>query len=106
MAVPLWSAVHGKVLGTCQQLAILAVVWTLQSAHHGKSHLCCQIGVFAIGLLSASPSWITEDIDVGCPEGETLIAAYHTVFLCQLVLGTCFIAHSGECLLHQPVVPR
>ena len=73
MAVPLWSAMHGEVLGTCQQFAVLGIVGALQATHHGHAHPRRQVGVFAIGLLSAPPPWVTEDVDVGCPEREALI---------------------------------
>ena len=80
MAVPFWSAMHGKVLGTGQQLLIVAqrltiVAVALQATHHSKTHLRRQEGVFAIGLLSSTPTRVAEDIDIGCPERQTLIAA-------------------------------
>ena len=81
MAVPLRSAMYGKVLGAGQQLAVFAdtqvftvIANTLQSTYYGQSHLRGQIGVFAIGLLSTSPSRITEDVDVRSPERQTLVA--------------------------------
>ena len=81
MAVPLRSAVYGKVLGTSQQLTVFAdtqvftiIANTLQSTYYGQSHLRGQIGIFAVGLLSTSPARIAEDVDVGCPERQTLVA--------------------------------
>ena len=66
---------HGKMLGTCQQLTIFAytqvlavVAYTLQATHHSQSHLSRQVRVLAIGFLSAAPTGITEYIDVRCPE--------------------------------------
>ena len=53
---------------------LAAIRHALQPPHHGEAHPGCQVGVFAVGLLSASPAWVAEDVDVGCPEGEALVA--------------------------------
>ena len=74
MAVPLWAAMHGEVLGTGQELLIffpqnLSVIGiALQTSDDGESHLRSEVGVFAVGLLTASPAGVTEDVDVGRPE--------------------------------------
>ena len=113
MTVPLRTAVYGKVLRTGQQLAVLAdaeilaiVAHTLQATDDGQSHLGCQVGVFTIGLLSASPTGITEDIDVRCPERQTLIALDVARALGLLCLHASLVAHGCKHLVQQGIVPR
>ena len=66
---------HRIVLGAGEQLTVFAdaevlamISHALQAAHYGESHHRGKVGVFAVGFLSASPAWVTEDIDVRCPE--------------------------------------
>ena len=101
MAQTLGTAVHGKVLGAGHSLQVMRVV-ALQAAHHGHAHLACQIGVLAVGFLSASPTRVAEDVDVGGPVGETVVLG-HAALLQILVeegaaLGAGDIAHAAECL--------
>ena len=114
MAVPLGAAVYGEVLGTGKQLQVAVAVGqgsavelhALQTAHHGDAHAAGQPRVFAVGLLSASPAWVTEDVDVGSPEGESLVAAYLAAPLGLVVLGACLVADGGKAAIDQCVVPR
>ena len=46
---------------------VLGVV-ALQSGHVGNSHAAGEEGIFAVGLLSAAPARITEDVQIGRPE--------------------------------------
>ena len=112
VAVPFWTAVYGEVLGTGQKLFVFVLTsfsgqtLSLQAVDYSQSHAFCQIGVFAVGLLSASPARITEDVDVRRPERQTLIALDSTVLLGFLVFGTCLVADCRENLIDQLVVPR
>ena len=108
------TAMYSKVLGTCQEFSVLSftsifnvsvTLCTLQTTYYGQSHLGGQVGVFTVGLLSASPAGITEDVDVGCPERQALILSDASILSCDVVLGSCFIAGSQECLFHQSVIP-
>ena len=63
MAERFRPAVHGKVLGTGGAFQILSM--PLQTAHISLSHTGCQIGVFSVGLMTAAPAGIPEDVDVG-----------------------------------------
>ena len=79
VAIPLWSAVYGKVLGTGQQFLVIAYPLTiighsLQTTYDSQSHLSCKERVLAIGLLTTTPAWVTENINVRCPERQTLVA--------------------------------
>ena len=106
MTVPLWSAVHGEMFRAGKQFAVAVGAVALQTAHHGQSHASGEIGVFTIGLLSASPSRVAEDIDVGSPERQSLIAFHHPRATGGVVFGTCLIAGGVEHLEEQVVVER
>ena len=67
VAVSLKSAVNGVVLGAGMCLVVLGVV-TLHTLDKSGSHLTCQVRVLTACLLAASPTRITEDIDIGAPE--------------------------------------
>ena len=112
MAVPFRPAVHGEVLGARQQLPIffpqpLSIIGiALQSSHHRQTHLRSQEGIFAISLLTTSPAGITEDIDIRCPERETLVALDIPTALGLLSLHTCLVAHGRKHLMQQGIIPR
>ena len=111
MAVPLRTAMHSEMLGAGQQflvsrqrLALIAIA--LQATHHGKSHLRGEERVFAIGFLSPTPTRVAEDIDIGRPERQTLIATDSTRLLGLLRFDAGLIADSGKHLVQQSIVPR
>ena len=64
------TAVHGKVLRRGNHLEVLRIV-PLQSFHERNAHPGGEKGIFSVCLLAASPSRITEDIDVWGPEIES-----------------------------------
>ena len=113
MPIPLWTAVHGKVLGTGQQLAVLAdaqvltvIAHSLQAAHHSQPHPARQVRVFAVGLLSPPPARVAEDVDVGSPERQALIALDVASRLGLLGLGPSLVADSRVHPVQQGIVPR
>ena len=90
VAVSLRATVHGKVLGACYSLEIVRVV-AFQTTNHRHTHLSCQVRVFSIGLLSASPTWVTEDVDVGRPVGQATVLGHSLSALQRLIEeGTAF----------------
>ena len=107
MAAPLGSAVHGIMFRAGPEFAVAGVFWSLQATHHGRSHHRGKIRVFAVGLLSASPPWVTEDVHIGCPHREAvklliLTAVEHAV----VVLCAELCAGHVEHLVEQGVVER
>ena len=46
--------------GRLQMFGIMA----LHTMHKRRAEQACQIGTFAVGLLSTAPTWIAEDVDV------------------------------------------
>ena len=117
VSVPFRTAMHGKMLGTGQELDVLGNLGgsrsqnsrsrhrfaveglSLQTIHHGKSHPRSKIRVLAVGFLSTSPSWVTEYIDVRSPEAQTLVALNVAAFLRLLRLGSRLIAHGSKHLI-------
>ena len=101
MTHTLGTAVHGKMLGTGHGLQVMRVV-ALQTVHHGHAHLACQVGVLTVGLLSASPTRVAEDVDVGCPIGEAIVLGHIALpeaFVEEgTPLGAGHVAHAAECL--------
>ena len=102
----------GKVLGTGEQLAILAhaevfavIAYTLQATYDGKAHPRREIGILAVGLLPAPPSGIAEDIDVGRPEREALVTLDVARTLGLLRFYTSLIADSRKDLMQQGIIP-
>ena len=92
MAGVLRAAVYGIVLGTGPELAVFGILRSLQALDHLNAHDTCQVGILAVGLLTASPTGVTEDVDIRCPDRE---AAHLHVLTLQVVhavvvLGTEF----------------
>ena len=105
MTSPFRTTMDGIVLGARPELAILGILWSLQSTHHGAAHTRSQVRVFAVGFLSTSPTRITEDINVRCPNREGVEAGHIAPLLLEFVpLGTHFIGCGIEYLEYQVVV--
>ena len=68
VACVFWTAVHGIVFGTSPEFAVLGIFGTLKPTHDSLAHLGHEVRVFAVGFLSTSPTWVTEDVDVGRPD--------------------------------------
>ena len=71
MAQRFGAGMHGKVLGAGGGLEHFPIA--LQALHIGNAEAGGQIGILAVGLMAAAPAGITENIDVGRPEGEALV---------------------------------
>ena len=102
---------NGIVLGTGMGLDILVVI-----ALHAKYGLNTQngihIGVLTTGLLTASPTGVTEDVDVGAPEaklgvtriiGSTLrnIKQLRVIVIGTVPVGTSLITYLREDIVNQ-----
>ena len=86
------TAVDGIVLGAGPEFTVLGILRPLQALHYLHTHDTCQVGILAVGLLTASPTGVTEDVDIRCPYRET--AHLHVLTLqvvhAVVVLGTEF----------------
>ena len=100
MTVGLGPAMHGKVLGGGIQLAVDRVV-PLQTAHEGDAHAAGKVGVFAVSLLATPPARVAEDVDVGRPVGQSLIAGMRAFAQKLMMFGTRFVTDGARNLLHQ-----
>ena len=76
-------------------LVIIRMV-SLKSLHCSYSHHGSEIWVFSVGLLSAAPSRISEDIDVRSPEGQSVILLVQPLAYGIVILGTCLVRHICE----------
>ena len=107
MAAPLWTAVYGIVLGTGKELAVLGSLGALESTHHCLSHQRSEIWVFAVSLLSASPTRIAEYVHVGSPHRKAVESRCgDTILILFVPLGSCLVGSHGEYTLHQWHVER
>ena len=88
------TTVDGIVLGTGPEFTILGILRPLQAFYHLYTHDTRQVGVFAVGLLTAPPTGVTENVDVRCPDRETAhlhvltLQVVHTVIVLGTELGT------------------
>ena len=60
---------HGEMLNRRHGLQVVRVV-SLQATHKGYAVASRQKRIFAVGFLSTTPAWITENIDIGRPDGQ------------------------------------
>ena len=111
VTVSLQTAVNGIVLGAGVCFVVLGVV-ALHTFYKSGSHLTCQVRVLTAGLLAASPARVTEYIDVGAPERESLMpCTAGSAGLAELVvvrcvpMRACLIGHCGVNLKLLCIVP-
>ncbi|MNV13338.1 hypothetical protein D3C71_1039740 [compost metagenome] len=103
MAVGFRAAVYGQVLGSGVQLAVDGIV-TLQTVHEGNTHASGEVRILAVGFLTAAPARVAEDVDVGRPESQPLIARMRTLTDELVMLGARLVADRGSHLPHQRYV--
>ena len=114
VASVLWTTMYGIVLGTCPQLTVLVLTGcanqriALQTTYHGIAHHTGQVRVFTVGLLSSAPSWVTEDVDVGCPYRQTAHLHILTTQIIEAVVILCTELGGGdvEALIQQGGIKR
>ena len=94
VAIVLRAAVHGEVLGRGVDLAVLRIV-TLHRLHERDTHSRGEERIFAVGFLAAAPAGVAENVDVGRPEGEALVALALPAAGELLMLGAAFVADGG-----------
>ena len=96
MTLGFGTAMSPEVLGAGRREQVLRMV-ALESANEGLAHLRGQEGIFAVGLLPASPAWVAEDVDVGGPVGESeVLPTGRTASACVVVFGTALVC-DGAC---------
>ena len=68
------AAVNGVMLGSRNGFEKVRIV-ALKACDEGYAETAGEKGIFAVSFLTATPAGITEDIDVGRPESETVVTA-------------------------------
>src|SRR5215467_5135234 len=100
------SAVDSKMFGRRYSFEILRII-SLQASDECQSHAGCQIRIFAVGLLSATPSGIAKNVDVGRPYRQPLVPSGRTVrLLVGVVLGSELRADGVGITKNQFIVER
>src|SRR5947207_5472215 len=105
VAQRLGTRVDGEVLHGRDSLEIPGIV-ALEPADERHGEPPGEVGVFAVGLLAASPPRVAEQVDVGRPDGEALIplvlAPAHVVLMFRAKL----VGDDGGHAEHEARVPR
>ena len=89
---------HGKVLGAGGGLERIALA--LKSLDKAHAAARGQVGIFAIGLMAASPARVAEYVHVGRPEGQSLVYVPVAVTRVLVVLGARFDRDGVAYALH------
>ena len=93
-----------EVLGTGVGLEHGRVHRPLQAPDHRHTQLSGEIGILTIGFHTTAPAGVAENIDIGCPEGKSLILA-HVAGLKRLVfLYAGFVTYGRKHLIQQRFV--
>ena len=100
MAQAFRAGMNGEVLGAAGGFQVVGVV-PLQPFHKGHAQPGRQAGIFAVGLLTASPARIPEQVHIGAPEGQSLVNVMVAVFLGFVVLGPSLGGDHVRDALHQ-----
>ena len=100
----LGTRVHREMLHGGHGLQVLRVV-ALHAPDELHRESSREERVFAVGLLAPPPAWIAEQIDVGGPEGQALVALTRARAHVLVVLGAGLVRDNGGHPEHQGVVP-
>ena len=101
----LGTRVHGEVFGRGHDFQVVRIV-ALHAAHELHSQAAGEVGILAVGLHSAPPARIAEDVDVGRPKGQSLVLAAEPVAHELVVLGAGFVRDDRGDFQHQIGIPR
>ena len=104
MTLILRTAVDCKMLQACVEFIVIRLR-TLKSVHHGTAHDSGQIWIFSICLLAASPSRVSEYIDIRCPDGQTVVSCYSVTGTGDVILDALLCGSHVEHFLEKGIVP-
>ena len=105
MAFGFRTAMHGIVFGTGMKFVIFGIGRPLQPINDCNSHTAGQVRIFPIGLLSASPTRVTEDIHVRCPKSQSLTTYPSAAFpMCIMIFGTGLITDNRKHIFYQLII--
>ena len=77
---------------------------SMHALHEGQAQLGGEVGVLAVGLLTAAPAGIAEDVHVGGPEGQAVIDVAVSFPGEGVVLGPRLVGDHGSDPLHEVFV--
>src|SRR5262249_59389091 len=83
------------------------VFWvaTLKTFYELNTHSRGQIRIFAIGLLTSSPSRISEDVDIGTPECQSFVSSVIALTNRVVILCARFGGDHIRNAMHQISIP-
>src|ERR1700679_403724 len=99
------AGVDGVMLGRGDGAVIFGIV-ALDAFDEGCAEAGGEERVFAVGLLAAAPAGIAEDVDVGRPDGQAVVAVVVVVREGVVVLGAGLRRDDCADLLDERGVPR
>ena len=98
MAQAFRSAMYCKMFCTCCNLQIILIM-SLKAFNISHTETAGKIRILTEGLMTSPPSRITENIDIGCPEGQALINICIIPLLLHIKFCTCLSGNSLSNLL-------
>ena len=101
VAQRLGAGMNRKMLGAGGGFQILPLA--LQTTDVRLAQNRSQVGVFAVGLVAPAPAGVTENIDIGAPEGQAVVDVPVTLggqcVILGPALGGCHIAQTADQVL-------
>src|SRR5688572_11750067 len=98
------ATMYGKVFNRCYGFIVGGVI-PLKTFHKLNSQPAGEVRVFSVSFLSAAPAGVTKNIDVGRPQGKSLIDE-SLVTLCKIfMLRARFIGDSRGHRIEQRLIP-
>ena len=104
MPIPFRSAMNSIVLRTSMSLIILLSTVSLKTFYDSKPHFRSQKRIFSICFHAASPTRITENIDVRSPERKSFITVIHSFSLKIMIFRPSFIRNHIEHFINRRIV--
>ena len=90
MPFGLRPTVNSVVLGCRDDLEVSRIV-ALKPFHESHAHPSSEVGIFTVGFLSPPPARVSEDVNVGRPEGQPCVYAPVALPDRFMVLGAGFL---------------
>ena len=98
-------AVNSKMLGSSHKFEIFWII-TLQPFDKRNSHSGSEKRIFTVGFHTASPARITKNIDIGCPESQSLINSPFSTMRVIIVFSAGFVRNGISYVEHHRIVPH
>ena len=103
MAVAFGAGVNGKVLGAGSGLQVVGI-FALHALNKAHAQAAGQERVLTVSFMAAAPAGITEDVDVGSPDGQAFVDIAVVMAAAEVVLAAGFHADYIADFLHHVFV--